>query len=113
MGMSVSSTPRTGWTSIPNWMLDDPEMPTVDKVIYLLLSSHLAPQGIEAWPSQALLAERVGASVDTVQRSLKRLRKLGVVSWVTLPHNGGRRNIYFINVHPRDGLPDDRANPVE
>lgn len=96
-----------GWASIPNWLLRDRAFSMADKMLYITLASRLGRHGVQAWPSQRLLAAEMGVSVDTVQRSVKRLKAAGVIAVQVIAHKTGRRNVYFIEVHPRDGRRSD------
>lgn len=110
--MSVPSD-DTGWSSMPNWLLRDRSYTTYDKMLYLLLSSRLSPHGIEAWPSQNLIAEEMGVSTNTVQRALTRLRRDGIVDVRVVKTPTGRRNVYYINVHPREGRRPEGGHPSQ
>ena len=71
-----------GFAAVPNWLVRDPSASAHEKLIYLVLSSHIGDQG--AWfMSHAQIAEMAGISVASVKRALTSLRERGVISWVT------------------------------
>lgn len=88
---------RPGWSSIPNWLLDDTDVPLHSKMVFIYLASHLDEDGI-AFPGQPLIAERLNISVPTVRRAIRDLRQRGLVSVHTVATPTGRHNRYRILV---------------
>src|SRR3954447_21327148 len=66
------------FAQLPHDIAADPRLTPVDvRVIAALL--FWARDKASAWPCDASIASRVGRSVSTVQRSLRRLQALGLV----------------------------------
>ncbi len=103
--MSVPEDPNDdgGWAAMPKWLARDKSFSSTEKMIYLLLSCRTKRDGIEAWPSQGLLAEELGVSVNTAQRAIHRLRDAGIVSIKVIKTSRGRHNVYYLEVHPFGG----------
>lgn len=91
-----------GFAAVPNWIVREPEISAHEKLVYLVLSSHIGDQG--TWfMSHAQIAEEAGISAASVKRALFALRDRGVVSWVGRadPLTGAQLgNSYRITVHP-------------
>jgi len=71
---------RAGFAVVPRWLVEDTTISGAAKLTYLALSSRIDRQNI-AWPSHKRLAAETGTSVSTVQRALRELQDLGVVTW--------------------------------
>jgi DNA-binding transcriptional regulator YhcF (GntR family) len=48
-------------------------LPTVEKMVLLIIADHASDDGTEAWPSQATIAAKASISVRTVQRAVNSL----------------------------------------
>lgn len=96
-----------GWAVMPNWMARDRTIEPADKIIYLLLSSRAGGHGVQAWPSQQTLASDSGFSESTVKRALKRLQQRGFITVQVVRTKHGRRNVYFLELHPMRGKRSD------
>lgn len=48
-------------------------MPTVEKMVLLIIADHASDDGTEAWPSQATIAAKASISIRTVQRAVNSL----------------------------------------
>lgn len=92
-----------GWAAVPNWVVRDPEIDPLVKLLYLVLSSRAGRKGV-CWPSQERLAQETGRSVRTVQRYLDQMRESGLLEVVTEVTPVGRRNRYRL-------LADDGLDP--
>lgn len=53
------------------------ELPTIEKMVLLVIADHASDDGTEAWPSQATIAAKASISVRTVQRSVNSLVSKG------------------------------------
>ena len=52
-------------------------MPTVEKMVLLIIADHASDDGTEAWPSQATIAAKASISIRTVQRAVNSLVAAG------------------------------------
>lgn len=88
-----------GFAIMPNWMVRS-SLSVYAKIVFLVLSSRSGERG--TWEmSHATIAQEASISVSAVQRSLRELDELGVISWVTNPNTKGearRGNTYSIRV---------------
>lgn len=66
------------------------DLPTVEKMVLLVIADHASDDGTEAWPSQATIAKKASISVRTVQRSVNNLVAQGYL-WLE-KHQGGSVN---------------------
>jgi DNA-binding transcriptional regulator YhcF (GntR family) len=48
-------------------------LPTVEKMVLLIIADHASDDGTEAWPSQATIATKASISIRTVQRAVNSL----------------------------------------
>lgn len=53
------------------------ELPTIEKMVLLVIADHASDDGTEAWPSQATIAAKASISIRTVQRSVNSLVSKG------------------------------------
>lgn len=63
------------------------DLPTVEKMVLLVIADHANDDGMEAWPSQATIAKKASVSIRTVQRAVNNLVKEGYVRMEK--HRGG------------------------
>lgn len=49
------------------------DLPTVEKMVLLIIADHASDDGTEAWPSQATIASKASISIRTVQRAVNSL----------------------------------------
>lgn len=49
------------------------DLPTVEKMVLLVIADHANDEGTEAWPSQATIAIKASVSIRTVQRAVNSL----------------------------------------
>lgn len=66
------------------------DLPTVEKMVLLVIADHANDEGTEAWPSQATIALKASISVRTVQRSVNSLVSAGFLR--VEKHAGGSAN---------------------
>lgn len=80
-GGAASSEPQAvGFAAIPNWLVRTRDVSIHDKMVYLVLSSHVTRDD-EWFMSHSRIALEAGMSVSSVQRSLDRLKEFGLVTW--------------------------------
>src|SRR4051812_10704900 len=78
------------FAAIPHDIAADPRLTPVDvRVIAALL--FWARDKASAWPCDRSIASRVGRSVSTVQRALRRLQALGLVHREKVPQTDANR----------------------
>jgi hypothetical protein len=63
------------------------DLPTVEKMVLLVIADHANDEGTEAWPSQATIAKKASVSIRTVQRAVNNLCKEGYLRMEK--HKGG------------------------
>lgn len=80
----------------PNWLMRRTELNSNDKIVYIRLRQCGISSG-QYWASQDYLAHECGFSVDTVQRSLRKLEKVGLIS--REQHGKKMFNSYFFYEH--------------
>ena len=49
------------------------ELPTIEKMVLLVIADHASDDGTDAWPSQATIASKASISIRTVQRTVNTL----------------------------------------
>lgn len=49
------------------------DLPTIEKMVLLVIADHASDDGTEAWPSQATIAAKASISIRTVQRAVNSL----------------------------------------
>ena len=84
---------RTGFTQIPNIIIDDYALDSQEKAILMVLYRFAFGKD-HPWPSQKLIAQCAGCSESTVKRKLKSLNHKGYVSW----EKTGKFNTYFLKI---------------
>jgi hypothetical protein len=80
------------------------ELPTVEKMVLLVIADHANDEGTQSYPSQATMAAKASISVRTVQRAVNNLVSEGYIRM--FKHSGGsaecredrRPHLYQINV---------------
>ncbi len=88
---------------VPCWLVDSDVSHGAVR-LYAVLSSYADNQSGKCWPSRSTLAERLGASVDSIDRWGRELVDSGalVIHRRSDPEGGSRSNLYFVH----------RVNPV-
>jgi hypothetical protein len=82
-----------GFTQVPNFLLNDPNLSFAAKVVYSKLLSY-AWHNDRVFPGQDTLAEEIGTSQPTVARSINELEQAG---WLEIQRRGqGKTNIYVL-----------------
>ena len=97
---------RTGrrfpFALVPLWVVDHPDMTPHDVAVYVAIKRHADDAG-EAYPSRARIAELAKCSVDTVDRSVKRLIEVGALDKEVRRNKKGEptSNLYTIHEEPQ------------
>ena len=80
------------------------DLPTVEKMVLLVIADHASDDGTEAWPSQATIAAKASISIRTVQRAVNSLVAAGYL-WMEKGAGGSancredrRPHRYTINI---------------
>lgn len=81
------------------------DLPTVEKMVLLVIADHANDEGTQSYPSQATIASKASISVRTVQRAVNNLVSEGYIRM--FKHSGGsagcredrRPHLYQINIH--------------
>lgn len=86
------------FTKVLNEIIEDTELKASDKMLYVVLSKYADNKSGESFPSNKRLKELVGASINSIQSSKKRLMDAGYISIEQrFNSNGGRTsNLYRI-----------------
>lgn len=86
------------FTKVLNEIIEDTELKASDKMLYVVLSKYAGNKSGESFPSNKRLKELVGASINSIQASKKRLMDAGYISIEQrFSSNGGRTsNLYRI-----------------
>lgn len=112
---------RGGFTALPNAVLAAPWLSPGAKVLYGLLLMY-AWQNNECWPGQETLATAMGCHLNSLQKYLKELRAVGLISWKRQGLN--KPNLYFIQRlevvealktpdSQKSGVPDSQKSGVQ
>ncbi|NLO88958.1 MAG: helix-turn-helix domain-containing protein [Clostridia bacterium] len=87
-------TLKHGFTSVPNAVLEEPDLSPGAKITYFLLLKFAWKSG-EAFPGQEKLADAIGCSEKTVRTYLSELQEAGLIS---CKRRGlTQTNVYYIN----------------
>lgn len=94
------------------WALDSIVGDKNSKLVLIALAD-FANENNECWPSQKRLASRAECSIDTVQRSLKKLETDGFISSVRQTQKHGYRsaNLYTLAVPRQNRKQRSRPKP--
>ena len=85
------------------------DLPTVEKMVLLVIADHANDEGTQSYPSQATIANKASISVRTVQRAVNSLVSEGYIRM--FKHSGGsadcredrRPHLYQININKLRG----------
>lgn len=90
---------RRGFTSAPNYILDDNSVSLAARLTYIILLS-FAWQAGSCFPGQTRLAQKLGVSRQMVNRYLTELKVKGFIDWQR--RGLGKTNVYHIlKVQPK------------
>jgi DNA-binding MarR family transcriptional regulator len=82
-----------GFTQVPNFILNNPELSFAAKVVYAKLLSY-AWDNNRVFPGQDTMAEEVGTSQPTVARAINELQQRGLLA---ITRRGqGKTNLYVL-----------------
>lgn len=98
---------KSRYAVMPSRVFSDPEITMTEMKVLGVICSH-TDENSEAWPSQALIAEKTRAARETVNRALRRLEaKKYVTKYARRRKNGQQAvSIYIVHLEPVD-LPQD------
>lgn len=89
----VNEDLRSGFTQIPNRIIDNPNISLGGKCVYIKLLSY-AWDKKKCFPGQETMAKDLGTSIKTIQRKLEELKEMRLITWQQRGLN--KTNIYFI-----------------
>ena len=92
---------RFPFAIVPLWVVDHPVTEKLDVSVYVAIKRH-ADQGGTAYPSRARIAELAKCSVESVDRSVKRLIEAGALDKEVRRNKAGDpiSNLYTIHEEP-------------
>jgi hypothetical protein len=96
-----------GYTRMPNALIDDPSLSTVDKVVWLLAASYRDGCTL----STRDIAERIKVARLVVRHSLARLSGCGLISWEK--GAGQRRSVIRANGSKYDPINGLKYDPID
>lgn len=85
---------NTGFSMLPNWVVDDDRLGAYDLLVYMALIRHADNTGI-CWPSLERIAKIARCSQPTVSKSLNALEQLGYIRRIK---TDGRANRYHVSL---------------
>jgi DNA-binding transcriptional MocR family regulator len=106
---------RTGrrfpFVIVPLWVVDHPVTDKLDVTVYVAIKRH-ADQTGTAWPSRARIADLAKCSVESVDRSVKRLIDAGALEKEVRRNKSGEptSNLYTIHEEPPDVVSQTRGS---
>ena len=77
----VGTSFRSYWSECVMWHFKRGELTTTDLAVAMVLAEYSNDAMKEVWPSQETIGAAIGRSASTVNRSLRRMRALGLVEW--------------------------------
>jgi hypothetical protein len=85
------------------------DLPTVEKMVLLVIADHANDEGTQSYPSQATMAKKASVSIRTIQRAVNALCAQGYIRM--FKHSGGsadcrddrRPHLYQINIEKLRG----------
>lgn len=90
----ISVAQNTGFSMLPNWVMDDDRLGAYDLLVYMALIRHADNTGI-CWPSLERIAKIARCSQPTVSKSINVLEQLGYIRRVK---SDGRANRYHVSL---------------
>lgn len=85
---------NTGFSMLPNWVVDDDRLGAYDLLVYMALIRHADNTGV-CWPSLERIAKIARCSQPTVSKSLNLLEQLGYIRRIK---SDGRANRYHVSL---------------
>ena len=101
--MSDGFVGNKGFAIIPTWLVRSPNYTALQKLTFAVLSSYADEGGI-CYPSQTTVAGMLGCSERTVKRTIRDLRRMGLLEVRATSTPTGRRNSYRLLIDRRGGL---------
>lgn len=90
----TSIAQNSGFSMLPNWVVDDDRLGAYDLLVYMALIRHADNTGV-CWPSLERIAKIARCSQPTVSKSLNVLEELGYIQRVK---SDGRANRYHVSL---------------
>ncbi len=85
-----------GFAAVPNWIVRSQEFSLHQKIVYMVLASHVGRAGSWAM-THGQIAEEAGVGTTTVKKALGELRERGLIDWVEADaDNNWVGNTYFL-----------------
>lgn len=85
---------NSGFSMLPNWVMDDDRLGAYDLLVYMALIRHADNTGV-CWPSLERIAKIARCSQPTVSKSLNVLEQLGYIRRIK---SDGRANRYHVSL---------------
>lgn len=93
--MSENSIAKnTGFSMLPNWVVDDDRLGAYDLLVYMALIRHADNTGV-CWPSLERIAKIARCSQPTASKSINLLEQLGYIRRIK---TDGRANRYHVSL---------------
>lgn len=89
-----SISQNTGFSMLPNWVVDDDRLGAYDLLVYMALIRHADNTGV-CWPNLERIAKIARCSQPTVSKSLNVLEQLGYIRRIK---TDGRANRYHVSL---------------
>lgn len=89
---------NTHFAMVPVWLLGRVKLREVG--VYAALHSFTFADNTTCSPTETEIADRLGVSVDTVQRAVLKLVAAGAITVTAERHHDGRRNVYTFTPSP-------------
>jgi hypothetical protein len=73
---------QESWVMLPKFIMRMTEVSAADKMVFMSLLDRVRNRGRgRCFPAQDLVAHDCGCSIDTVQRSIAKLKEIGFLNW--------------------------------
>lgn len=95
---------------VMTWVWDESRSRGTDRLVLLAIADSASDSGGNAWPAVATLARKAGVDERTVQRSVKRLVKLGELAVEPAAGQHGV-NVYRVVMTPRQSATPAECHP--
>jgi hypothetical protein len=77
--MTATPAKREGFTQIPNWLIDEPNLTAAEKWSVMVVARHAYGQKTSAFPSQVSIAKRGHFDRKTIRTALESVTDLGIL----------------------------------
>lgn len=99
---------NSGFSMLPNWVMDDERLNAYDLLVYMALIRHADNTGM-CWPSLERIAKVARCTQPTVSKSLNTLERLGYVRRIK---TDGKANRYHVSIWQPTTKPDCDPSPT-